>query len=276
MNKLIYLTILIILNTNTYSQNIDKLFNKAIDNHLNENYDAGIKLYSKILSIDSMLYTARVNRAICYSALGEKQKSISDFEYVLKYTPSDTTSLIYLATHYGLNEQYKKSIIYFQNALKYDAKLNYMDYFNLGSDYYFSGNNDSAKIYLEKSFSLDSINSPAVNNLAWVFLEEDPEKSCYYFNESYLKDTLDSRNINNLGYSHLLCGNLEEAYNLFKKAESLDPKNSFIFRNLGLYYLKSDNRKLACENLKKAIELNIIEEWGEQYVEELLRFCNNK
>jgi tetratricopeptide (TPR) repeat protein len=276
MKKITLIIIITFCNLTLKSQVSDSSLSKAYFNQINENYNDAVALYSIILESDSTSYDALLNRGICYSMIDQNEKSLADFQKALLIKPKSGFAMIGIATISGVLEKHNMAIEYFQKALKIKIELNYTDYFNLGTAYYSLGKIDSAKHYLEHSYNLDKVNSHAVDNLAWAYLEDDPEKSCHFFNEAYLKDTLDSRKINNLGYSHLLCGNLEVAYDLFKKAEKIDPSNSFIYRNLGLYHLKKDQKEQACINLKKSIDLNIISEWGEMYIIELRIYCNKQ
>lgn len=92
-------------------------------------------MYSNVLETDSTILGARYNRGICYLTLNEQAKGISDIRYYLKYVPKDSSRLVLLATAYALDQGHKETIITFQKAINLDFKLNYNDYFNLGSAY---------------------------------------------------------------------------------------------------------------------------------------------
>ena len=63
---------------------------------------------------------------------------------------------------------------------------------------------------------------------------------------------------------------------LFDKAEQLEPDNSFVYRNLGLYYKANGNHTAACTNMQKAMDLNIVEQYGAQFIEELVNYCEDQ
>ena len=276
MKKIAWLLFIFTCCISVYAQNIKKIYAKADAYHQAGDFDKAIEAYTKVLKKDSTYWLAWVNRGSCYTALGQLDKMINDFEHALRIEPNDTFAIDRLADVYMRTGNYNKAIQYYKKNISLGYPFNYVTYGNLGSCYYFSGQSDSARKYLKLSYDLNQTYTLTLNNLGWANLDYNPNESCRYFNEAYLMDSLDVKNINNLGYSHLLCGSLDKAYEYIHKAEQLDPTNSFVYRNYGLYYLKKNDKVQACQNLQKAIKLNIIEDWGEIYVAELRAYCNEK
>jgi len=272
---LIYLFLLLI-SSYGYSQNLEKTM-KKVENGIKYlekgKYKKAIKQYSSIIETHDNIWQAYAVRGNCYYFTNETKKGLHDFLKAYSLDSNQSFLLNQIAVGYEALKQHKQAIEYYKRALSKNFEFTYFEYFSLGSAYYFLAEMDSAIHYLEISRDLDSVNSLAGDNLAWAYLDSDPVKSCFFFNEAYLKDTLDSRKINNLGYSHLLCGNLEEAFTYFKKAKKLDRNNSFIYRNFGLYYMKKGQKEEACKNLQKSIDLKIVEEWGDSYISELKEYC---
>lgn len=236
-------------------------------------FKKAIKLYNKILSEDNSNVLTFGKRGLCYFQTNQFTESLKDFNYFYKTYPNSPQVNAYIGSIYAIKKDFLKSIPYMKNALKYGYKPNSTFYFYYGSAYYFTGKDTEAIIYLEKSYEMDTIHSEAVNNLGWANLKYNPKKACKYFKIAYRKDSLNDININNLGYAYLLDGNLENAYIYFQKAKTINPENSFIYRNIGLYYKEKGDKNLSCQNLNKAIELKIVEEWGTQYIEDLINYC---
>ena len=107
-------------------------------------------------------------------------------------------------------------------------------------------------------------------------MNDMPEKSCVYFKKAYQIDNSDPVLVNNLGYSHFLCGNLEMAFSYYEKSKEMDPSNSYVYRNIGLYYIAMEDRQSACLNYQLALDKDFIASWGKAHIVELHEYCENK
>jgi tetratricopeptide (TPR) repeat protein len=274
MKKILLFLLMTFFSTGLFAQKIESIYKQAVKYHRENKYMDAIRLYTKVIEKDSTIWRAFFNRGHCYASLDQYDKMLSDYQQALRIHPNDTIILKQIANAYAVNDDHLSSIKYYKKSLMLGVYPNYEIFEGIGSSYYFSGQNDSARKYLLLSYNLNPTYVATINNLAWANLDHNPNESCRLFNEAYIMDSLDVRNINNLGYSHLLCGSLDKAFELIKKAETLDPNNSFVYRNYGLYYLRKNNKVLACQNLRKALDLKIIEQWGQSYVAELITYCN--
>ena len=163
--------------------------------------------------------------------------------------------------------------LYKVNQLKKEKIQDLLAY--LGSTYFFAQEMDSAVNYLKQAIDLDSTDGDALNNLAWSYLSIEPSKSIQYFKMAYGLDKTDPVALNNLGYAELLSGELELAKEHFLESKKMNPKNPFVYRNLGLYYMKKNNKKAAKKQLKKCLKKGILEKWGPQYLVELKAYCKS-
>lgn len=268
--------IILVLGSITFtasSQKIEKNFKKANKYLEQGKNEKAIKLYSKILEEDPKYFPALNNRAAVYINMDKLDLAYVDLKKAEILRPKDTLMLSNLFNYYIFTEDLENAQKYYELKKMSGGTHTYMENFNLGTKYYFDGNVERADFYLQKSLEQNPEYSQTLNNLGWNSLNSNPEKSCSYFHQAYEKDSTNYRNINNLGYAHLMCGNLEVAYEYFVKSQEINPDNSFIYRNYGLYYMYKEDKENACLNLKKALDLKIIEEWGINYVEELIRYC---
>lgn len=276
MIKYLSFLVLVLFNSDfAYSQTSEEYLQLAYSYHQKKEYYQAIKNYTKAIELNNQNYQAFFNRALCYSRVDNYNKSIYDFKRVLEIDSTIYETYLALAYTYAEKKDHLKSAESFRNAQVREVKMDYSDYYSYGTSYYFAGMNDSAKKYLEISYDMDKQNSLAPENLAWVYLKEDSKRSCKMFKENYLRDTTDARRINNLGYAYLLDGDLDSAFYFIKKAEIKDPKNSFVYRNYSLYYKQIGNKELACLNLQKAIDLDIVVNYGRSYIRELELYCSN-
>lgn len=236
-------------------------------------YLKAIAVYDQIIESYGMDYAAHYNRGLCYFSLQKNKEALQDFEIAYAVYADNARLNALIGNCYFELEEPQLAIQFLTKAKMLSNEDLGTDFF-IGSIYYFEEQYDSAIVFLHKALEINPNNDEALNNLAWSYLDSDPAQSCHYFNLAFEKDSLNYLNTNNLAYAHLLCGNLEETKKYLFKSQKLNAKNSFLYRNFALYYQALGEKKKSCKNLQKAIELNIIEEWGEKYVQELIDYCN--
>ena len=274
MNHLLSLFFILTFSFSIFAQKESKNYKKAIAYQNEHEYEKAILLYSKVLkSKGDIDYAAQANRGMCYYKTKEYQKAISDLLIIDSLHPNNPITNELLGYSYAKIQDQKNAAIRLQNSIDNGIAKSEQILGQLGASYYFSGNNALAKKYLEETLKINPSNDFALNNLAWANLATEPEVSCKLFHQAYDADSLYVPNINNLGYSHLLCGDLEIAYAYFEKAEKLDPSNSFIYRNYGLYFMYKEDKENACKQLQKAKDLKLVEDYGTSYIEELEKYC---
>jgi tetratricopeptide (TPR) repeat protein len=274
MKHSFFLLIFLLSVANLIAQKESKNFKKGHEHQMNQDYEKAITLYTKDLNSKGEKFIGSyANRGLCYYITKQYQKCIDDLLIVDKSHPGNARTNEWIGLSYNFIHDYSNAAIHLQKAIDLGHENAKGIYGQLGTSYYFSGDNVMAKKYLEMALNLNPSNDFVLNNLAWANLDTEPETSCKLFHRAYDADSLNVPNINNLGYSHLLCGDLEIAFNYFKKAEKLDATNSFIFRNYALYYMYKEDKENACLNLQKAKDLRIIEDYGKSYTVELETYC---
>ena len=276
MKKILVIILALLSNYVAIAQLYDSDLELALALQGQNKYEEAIVVYTDVIREDSINWVPWANRGICYASLKDFKNAKLDFERAILLAPNEPNLNLAIADFYGAILEPELALYHYKNALNNQAYFDALSYYNYGTIFFMEGNTDSAIIYLEKSWALDSTNSDVVNNLGWSYLDTEPQKACVYFNEAYLIDSLDASNVNNLGYSHLMCGDLEIAYSYFEKSEQIDSTNSFVYRNYGLYYMYKNEKELACENMRKSIDLGIEEKWGTQYIIELKQYCEGE
>lgn len=276
MNKILVL-LFVFISFSVFSQDsrkINKELNKATKYFTQQKYKKAIKSYSKVIELDKGNRPATIARGYSNYILKNYKAALVDF-HTSEAHGGDTSLFITMADSYGALKKHTEAISYFQKAFALGYQGNATTYFGYGTCYFWNGEKDSARVYLEKSYELDSTNHLIYNNLAWTYLETEPKKSCKFFKKAYDLDSLDGFNINNLGYAYLVSGKPEKAFYYFKKAKKANPKNSFVDRNFGLYYKAKGDKKNAKKYLNKALKGGFIEEWGREYITELQEYCDS-
>ncbi len=259
----------------SFSQVDWDLFDKAYKLQNNGDYSNAIREYQNILKTDSMVAGCWYNIGECYSAQEQFDNALKNYYKALRIRPNDSIIHYTIGLTYSKMHEWKASISFLKNAIDLNYIPNVEIYFQIGSNYLFINKLDSAKKYLIKAYNIDSNNLLVLTNLAYCYLNDLPNKSCEYFNKAYQIDSLNYQTINNLGYSYYLCDSLNKSIFFFEKSKLLNPDNSYVYRNIGLYYMKKNNKTKACENLELAIKKNFIKQWGEKAIIELINYCND-
>ncbi len=177
------------------------------------------------------------------------------------------------AAIYNNRQEFLPAAYFYKLALKSNPKELASLSFVVGTCYYLSSQLDSAEKYLLISYELNPQNADVLNNLGWISAEQgNPKKALDYFEMAFNIYPNDPAIQNNFGYGLYLNNELEEAEKNIMAAKANARENPFVYRNLGLIFMKKGKQKKACRYLKKSIDLGILN-WGESYILELQNYC---
>src|SRR5690606_27919210 len=141
---------------------------------------------------------------------------------------------------------YERAIYFYNEAVK--TKITANNFFNIGNAYWHSGNTELAKKFLTDSLSL----APNFYKSLTVYgqidlIEGDIATAKEAFQKAIEQKPDDIINATNLGLTHLLSNNYEDAERLFTNAYMLAPNQSTLMLNI------ADSQNLAGKN-KEASE----------------------
>jgi protein O-GlcNAc transferase len=271
--KITLLSILFFISSFTFGQIDWDKFGKAVDFQEQKEYDKAIGIYTEILELDSNAYACWYNRGMCFYIKNESNYALHDLYKALNLNQSDSSLFFVMGVSYQRLNNWPKAIEFFNYALEKNYPKSYTIYLDLGSSYYFNNQNDSAIKYLSKAFEINQTNFTLTTNLAFALESSDSKKSCNYFKKAYELNTTDNTALNNYGYSLFKCGDLDEAIKYYKLSLDINSNNSYLYRNIGLYYKATKNKIKACVNLDIAIAQGFIDDWGKQSLYELMEYC---
>jgi len=275
--KITKIIIIFLLSSNAFSQDVDwEYYGQAVEYQNKEEYVKAIEIYSELLEADTNIYACWYNRGHCFWSLSEYDFALYDLYRAVNLYQGDSALFFDIGLLHINFEDWDKGIEFLTYAIERNHPKDEVYYTNIGSCYFFLGDFDSAVENLTNAYELNPKRSEVITNLAFSYIESDPYKSCFFFEQVYKLDTLDAVAINNLGFSHYLCGRLDDAYEFYMKSYSINPTNSFLHRNLGLYFIRTGEASEACSCLTKALNLGFIKEWGESHISELIEFCKDK
>jgi len=280
MRPFLFLFLVLTASQFSYGQKIledNERFMRAVDHMAKQEFAAAADTFTLLLE-NQPLPAAHYNRGMCYYMTGEKQKALEDYQIALTEFADDPNLHLLMASTYLDFSEYSRAARQFSQALKLGYIPNNEDAFHIGTSYFFIQQIDSAKKYLNLSLELNleskKYRSWTYTNLGWIYLgEKDYPNAKRMFELSLQLNPDNPQYMNNLGLAYFRVGELDRGLSLVLRAKGEDPDNAFVYRNLALIYMAKGEQNLACEHYQRALDLKIVEEWGAQYVAELMNYC---
>ena len=109
-------------------------------------------------------------------------------------------------------------------------------------------------------------------NLAYCYsmLERYSEADSVFLT---IYDESDAFFLNNYGFNKFKLGDSKLAIETINKSLSLQPNNSYAYRNLALIAINEENLQLACKHLFKARELKFKMNYGDEVDKMIEQYC---
>ncbi|MGL4596548.1 MAG: tetratricopeptide repeat protein, partial [Bacteroidia bacterium] len=113
-------------------------------------------------------------------------------------------------------------------------------------------------------FNIDSSNIYTRHNLVYIARFTGNYKRAVEVStdESIENTPMKAFSYNNRGYAKMKLGDLEGAEKDMMLSRKLDPKNSYVYYNLGLLYLEKKNKTQACAYFQQALALDFTKMYG--------------
>ncbi len=150
---------------------------------------------------------------------------------------------------------YRSAIALYQNAVSLKPSSNNL-YF-LANAYWFSGNNDLARSYLDKSLRLSPEYYKSRSLMGLIALSEgDVAEAIKHLDKAITQNPKDIDNYKNLGLSYLLDKSYETAIKVFDKASELNVNDKTVLLNKADALNLSGKIELSYDIYRK-IKINI-------------------
>ena len=212
-----------------------------------DEYENAIATYTAILNLSDKDVMAYYLRGTDHLKVGEHDQAIEDFEKALTLDPNNYDLRIEVAGRLSENYYEEEGIKYLQNFLVDNEKK--LSSFDKGRIYYYMGDLDNAKVYLEDARDDDDQNTVLFLGKTYEKLGDYNYAASVY--DNFLKRHPESAVIyNQMGLCKLESGDYEAALNAFVSAKNIE--------NNGLEQTLSYNEIVATEYLgdfKKAKNL---------------------
>lgn len=210
-----------------------------------------------VISASPNNMSARNLRSQVYLSQGETEKAINSYREIIEKSPSYAASYYHLALIYIKDKKYDIAHKILKDGLSVSPKS-----FSLGLTlaqvYEITGKTNKAIKHYEEMLELKPDADIVTNNLASLLTDNRTDK------ESLTKAYNISRRFKNsdipqfkdtLGWASYRIGKYAEADSLLKSAIARSPNIPDFHYHLGMNYLAKEEKKLAREELEKALKL---------------------
>ncbi len=234
--------------------------------NINE-YSFADEIYSEILDENPYESQIRISRAKTYAALNDENKAIKDYQVVLAMYPDS------IQAQYGIytllkNKMPLEKIVNLFYPIEPDFKLNSEGYNNLGYLANQMGKSSDARVFFEKSLSINPKSETPYIELYKIYqLEGSDAKAREIIQKAYKlfpknteikqlygaisSDKTDEKN--NLALSYINEGDFKKAIAAYNQIE---PKDASTYEAIANCYRQLGDIKNAILNYQKGIELN--------------------
>lgn len=298
---------LITISIQAIGQEKSKLMKEGSEFFFNKQYPEALKCFQKELKTSPTI-EVKFWIAHCYAEMKQISNAKPRFLEIINSNttgPEIAMSLVNLGNCYRETKQIDSAHYYYDKAITDFPKYS-SAYFNKGQLFYSTSQFKEAKINYDKAIAIDSSDwwyfqkrlevsfasqdyEGALHDLKKVNQLNPPKKNqmniayCYTMLKRYkdadsifqiIYNDKDAVFLNNYGLNKHNMGETNEGKEIILKSISLDPKNSYAYRNLATIAIAENNKDSICKYLSKARELGFEKNYGTEVNELLLKYCN--
>lgn len=226
-------------------------FHIGVFYNLLDNSKEAIKFLTLSINLNNKFFNSYWIRAIVYASQNKIKKSYKDYKIALSlynekdFDNSEKTLFIVskyrlIATYYNYNKKFKKAIICYKKAVKYNFDVRNL-YNSIGVLYHNYKKYNKAIKYYDKAINNSSIIAHFNKSIAYYDIK-DYKNALNCINEYF---NIKKKGFNSEEYNHKalyigLVGNIDEAYNYFNESLNLNINNTFHLYNV-IYILLNKN-----------------------------------
>ena len=105
-----------------FSQDSEKIFNKAENLFASGQYEEAEKLYSQVIGLDEKNMNAYLRRGFCLSVLKKYEEAVADYTFVVEKHPKHPFAYLSRGSAYNKMEKWQDALIDFNMVLNIDPK----------------------------------------------------------------------------------------------------------------------------------------------------------
>lgn len=318
MKHLLTLFLLLALTTAHAQNDTAALMKRALELYDDDEFTAAERIVSNLLLEDSTRADAYWMRGLCRINKGEMDDGLDDLAMTIKLEPKNTDYLTARASVFKVLLRYKDALSDMRMVMSllppHQKGVNDTAYLMANTDMIayciYNREYDSALVYVDKLFAIDSNDMGAIHNSIIIYIDQKDfakadkylkkytslageEQSpmylyvWYYVNIGKYKEAIamadelikinkrpDGSLYSNKAFAHYKLGELDKAEEAINISLQLDASNSFAYKNRALIYIAQKKFADACEDLRAATELNFQVPYGDEVRELYIEHCS--
>jgi tetratricopeptide (TPR) repeat protein len=224
--------------------------------------------YNQALSIRLDYDECRLNRSYAFEFIGQYENALKDISYLSDQSPDSAYLHFYKGLVLTKMRSYRDALNSFNRAISLGMDQGESQV-NVGTIYFFLGENDSAKYFLDKVLSQNPRDPNALNTMSQLYLTENDYPAALYAIEQALEVVPNEPFfINNRGLVYIEMDSLERGLKDVNQSIILNPGNGWAYRNKGIYHLKKGEYTRALELFQRAID-------SKEFIDELYYYIGS-
>jgi tetratricopeptide (TPR) repeat protein len=253
---LVYGLMIFALSFSALAQDIQALYDQSKKQYDDEQYQAAISGFKRIIAKDAEIYQAHYYLGLCYYNLQKYAEAITELEETVRLKPDLANGYLYLGNAYDSANNYDDAVIAYEKAISLDPK-NYLPYLELGVAHNFKKKYVEAATALKTAVKLNTDSYRGFTELGVAYNGQRmfPDavaalKSAIALKPDYGKAYF------NLGNSYYNDKRYAESIPYYKKSVELSPGGETNQLYLADAYLNTKQNEQAIVLYKKVLVLN--------------------
>jgi tetratricopeptide (TPR) repeat protein len=248
--------IVLVLAFSALAQDIQALYDQSKTQYDNQQYQAAISGFKRIIDKNPDIYQAHYYLGLCYYDLKKYPEAIDEFEETIRLKPNLSYVYIDLGNAYDSSGNYDAAVTAYEKSISLNPK-DYQAYLELGVAHNAQKNFDEAAKVLKNAvkYKSDSYRALAELGIAYTGQKLFPDAIAVLKSSIALKPDY-ARAYFNLGNAYYNDGRYAESVPYYKKATELTPDGETAQLYLADAYLNTKQNELAVITYKKVLVLN--------------------
>lgn len=219
--------------------------------------DRAIQCYRSALALEPKQPAAHYGLALALAATNQTEAALTELENTLKLKPDFVQARLARGDLLLAKGETGKALAEYELAQKTHPSLAQVQ-LKLGIAYEKGGQLSEAEKAYVAAISLDSKQSAALNNLAWLCAERRQrlDEAVFWAKRAVALDPASAQFHDTLGWVHRARGESDKARTALEKACGLSPKLPEAFYHLGIVNQEMAQPKAAQKALQAALTLN--------------------
>lgn len=219
---------------------------------LTEKYEESIKFHEELVELSPYSYMAWFNLGHAYAGLGNNEKALDAFEYVMAIEDNfEAAYICYGDVKYNL-EQYDEALNFYMEAIKL-SKPNKEIYLKVAETYEKLGDMSKSRSFLRKAISVDPYYDEAFFRIGETYRQEEKwTKAISSFERAVKLSKENTDYLTALAEAYMSIDEGDKAMEIFERIFQIDPQSKQNWINLATAYFNVENYRKAFQVLNEA------------------------